>query len=87
MPPQQQQFDASNERQIQLALQALEQDATLSQRRAAAIYGVSQSTISKRRARQPLRVNTMPNSRNLTNTEEWVIVKHIVNLVKQGFPR
>jgi hypothetical protein len=29
----------------------------------------------------------MPNSRNLTNTEERVIVKHIVNLVKQGFPR
>jgi hypothetical protein len=41
MPPQQQQFDALNERQIQLALQALEQDATLSLRRAAAIYGVS----------------------------------------------
>jgi hypothetical protein len=28
----------------------------------------------------------MPNLRNLTNTKEQVIVKHIVNLVKQGFP-
>jgi hypothetical protein len=28
----------------------------------------------------------MPNSQNLTNTKEQVIVKHIVNLVKQGFP-
>ena len=29
----------------------------------------------------------MPNLRNLTNTKERVIIKHIVNLVKQGFPR
>jgi hypothetical protein len=29
----------------------------------------------------------MPNSRNLTSTEERVIVKYIVNLVKRGFPR
>ena len=38
-------------------------------------------------AGQPLRANTMPNSRNLTNTEERVIVEHIVNLVERGFPR
>ena len=29
----------------------------------------------------------MPNSRNLTNTKEQVIVKYIVDLVKRGFPR
>jgi hypothetical protein len=29
----------------------------------------------------------MPNSRNLTNTKERVIVEHIVDLVKRGFPR
>ena len=29
----------------------------------------------------------MPNLRNLTNTEERVIVEHIVDLVEQGFPR
>jgi uncharacterized protein YoaH (UPF0181 family) len=29
----------------------------------------------------------MPNSRNLTNTEEQVIVEHIVDLVERGFPR
>ena len=28
----------------------------------------------------------MPNLRNLTNTEEQVIVEHIVDLVKRGFP-
>jgi hypothetical protein len=28
----------------------------------------------------------MPNSRNLTNTEEQVIVEHIVDLVQRGFP-
>jgi hypothetical protein len=34
------------EAQVQLALQALHRDTTLSQRRAAAIYNVSQSTLS-----------------------------------------
>jgi hypothetical protein len=38
----------SNEPRLQLALRALEQDANLSQRRAAAIYNVPQSTLSNR---------------------------------------
>jgi uncharacterized protein YoaH (UPF0181 family) len=86
MPLQQHQLDASNERRIQLALQALKQDAKLSQQRAAAIYRVPQSTISKRRAGQPSRADSMPNSQSLTNTEEQVIVKHILKLVARGFP-
>jgi len=86
MPPQKPQLDALKEAQIQLALQALKQDANLSQRRAAAIYRVPQSTISKRRAGQHSRINTMPNSRSLTNTEERVIVEHILELVARGFP-
>jgi hypothetical protein len=47
MPQQQHQIKPSKERQIQLALQALKQDVTLSQRRAAAIYNVNQSTLSR----------------------------------------
>ena len=86
MPLQQQQLDALKEARVQLAIQALEQDANLSQRRAAAIYGASQSTISKRRAGQPSRVDTMANSRNLDDNEEQVIVKHILDLVARGFP-
>jgi hypothetical protein len=44
IPQQQHQIDSSNKRQIQIALQALKEDATLSQHCAAAIYNVSQST-------------------------------------------
>ncbi|KAJ8118507.1 hypothetical protein OPT61_g524 [Boeremia exigua] len=58
------------EAQIQLALQALKQDANLSQRRAAAIYRVPQSTLSDRRAGRPSRADTMPNLRGLDNNEE-----------------
>jgi hypothetical protein len=84
MPPQQPQFDALKERQIQLALQALEQDAELSVRRAAAIYSASETTLRARRAGRPSRVDTMANSRNLTHDEEQVIVTHILELVTRG---
>jgi hypothetical protein len=50
MSQQQHHLAASKEAQIQTALRALQQDATLSQRRAAAIYSVPQRTISHRRA-------------------------------------
>ena len=60
MPCQQRQLDASKERQVNLAIEALKQDPKLSQRRAAAIYKVPQSTLSVQRARQLLRVNYMP---------------------------
>jgi hypothetical protein len=46
MPQQQHQIDSSNKRQIQIALQALKEDATLFQHCAAAIHDVSQSTLS-----------------------------------------
>ena len=57
MPQQQYQIEPSIERQIQNALQALKQDATLSQRRAAAIYNVAQSSLSRRRAGQTLQAD------------------------------
>ena len=74
------------EAQIQLAIEALEQDATLSQRRAAAIYRVSETTLRERRAGRPSRADAMANSRNLDTNEERVIVKHILELVARGFP-
>ena len=86
MPCQQHQLDALKERQINLAVEALKQDPRLSQRRAAAIYKVPQSTLSARRAGRLPRVDYMPVSRGLNNNEEQVIVKHILYLVKRGFP-
>jgi hypothetical protein len=86
MPQQQHHLEPSTECQIQLALQALKQDATLSVRRAAAIYNVSRNTLSRRRAGQPSRADSSPNSSKLTKFEEDVIVKHIIKLVTRGFP-
>jgi hypothetical protein len=53
---------------------------------AAAIYRVSQATLSDRRAGQPSRADCAADSRKLDNTEERVIVKHILELVGRGFP-
>ena len=84
MPQQQLHFNALKERQIQLALQALKQDAKLSVRRAAAIYSASETTLRARRAGRPSRVDTMANSRILTSAEEQVIVTRILELVTRG---
>jgi hypothetical protein len=55
-------------------------------RRAAAIYNVSYTTLSNRRAGKPLRADTIPNLSNLTKPKEDVIIKHVLNLIKRGFP-
>ena len=86
MPLQQRQLDALKEAQIQLAVEALKRDPKLSVKRAVSIYKVSETTLRKRRAGRPSRADTIANSRNLTNTEEQVIVKHILELVARGFP-
>jgi hypothetical protein len=86
MPRQQRQLDASKERQVNLAIEALKQDPKLSQRRAAAIYRVPQKTISDRRAGRLSRADSIANSRALDENEEQVIVKHILYLDERGFP-
>jgi hypothetical protein len=75
-----------NEGGIQLAVQAIEHDATLFQRPAAKIYRVPQSTISDRLAGASPRRNCKSNSIKLTNTEELVIFQHILKLDEQGYP-
>jgi hypothetical protein len=86
MSQQQQQIQPSNERQIQLALQAIKGDVSLSQRRAAAIYNVPRRTLGDRRAGRPSRADTMPNSSSLTKLEEDVVSEHIIDLIDRGFP-
>jgi hypothetical protein len=86
MAPRQHQSDALKESKIQFALQAIKKVATISQRRAAAIYRVPQKTISSRRAGRPSQAEFTPKSRNLTNTEEQVIVEHIIELIARGSP-
>ena len=70
MSQQQSSLQPSNERQIQLAIQDLKEDANLSVRRAAAVCKVAEATLRDRRAGRPSRADTMANLRNLTNTEE-----------------
>jgi uncharacterized protein YoaH (UPF0181 family) len=86
MPSQIHQSDTPKEAQVQLALQALQQDPKLSVLRAIAIYKVPETTLRDRRAGRHSRADTMANSRNLTNTEKQVIVEHILELVARGFP-
>lgn len=69
MPPQPPQLDAVKERQIQLGLQALEQDADSSQQRTAAIYRVPQETLSDRRAGRASRADSAPKARKLDDNE------------------
>jgi hypothetical protein len=71
---------------MQTALQALKQDATLSLQRAAAIYNVSQTTLSYQRARRPSQADYRPKSINLTKTKEGVVVKYILKLISRRFP-
>ena len=44
------------------------------------------TTLRNRRARQPSRTDTIANLRNLTATEEQVIIKYVLKLVARGFP-
>ena len=86
MPQQNNAKKSLNKADIQLAVQAIKRDATLSQRRAADIYKVSQSTLSDRLAGTPSRRDCTPNSMKLTSTEELVIVQHILKLDERGYP-
>jgi uncharacterized protein YoaH (UPF0181 family) len=47
---------------------------------------VPRTTLRDRRARRPLRADTIANLRNLTATEEQVIIEYILKLVARGFP-
>jgi hypothetical protein len=51
----------------------MKQDATLSQRRAAALYKVSHTTLSNQHAGKPPRADYTPESRNLDKNKEEMI--------------
>jgi hypothetical protein len=63
-----------NESQIQLALQAIKRDATLSLPRAARIYKVPERTLRRRRDGISSQRDCVPNSMKLLKTEEDVTV-------------
>jgi hypothetical protein len=71
---------------LQLALKAIERDATLSLRRAAKIYNAPRFTLSTRRAGTTFIRDCTPKSMKLLKTEEEVIVQHILDLDARAFP-
>ena len=86
MPPRNNVQNSSKESRLQLAIQAIQRDATLSQRRAAAIYSVSQSTLSDRLAGKLSRQDCTPNSMKLLTTEEETVVDYILDCDARGYP-
>jgi len=76
----------ANESRVILALQALEDNKSLSVLAVAKIYNVNRMTLTRRRAGKPIRCDTTPKSRRLTDSEENAIVQYIVELVIRSFP-
>lgn len=75
-----------NEADLVLAVQAIQNNPKLSKRRAAKTYEVPESTLRARLSGRLSRRDTQPNSRIMTNLEEEVIVKHILDLDARAFP-
>lgn len=69
-----------------LALQALENDPTLSIRKSAQLYKVDRTTLSRRQHGIRTQANTNSNKRKTTELEEEAIVKRVLELDAQGFP-
>ena len=76
----------NDESQLNLALQAIRRDPTLSLRRAAKLYSVHHTKLSRRQRGIPSRRDISANSRKLTDLEELVLVERILDLASKGFP-
>ena len=76
----------SNEGQLFLALQAVQQDPQLTIRAAAKLYKVDHVTLGRRQRGLPSRRDVPINSRKLTNSEESAIVQYILDLDSRAFP-
>jgi hypothetical protein len=75
-----------DESQLNLALQAIQRDPTLSLRRAAKLYSVHHTKLSRRQRGILPRYAIQANSRKLVDLEELVIVERILDLDSKGFP-
>ena len=73
------------EANIFLAISAINQDQISSVRRAAATFNCSESTVRRRRAGIAARRDCQPNSKKLTELEEEVITRHVLDLDARGF--
>jgi hypothetical protein len=77
---------SSNEANIILALQAIQNDPSLSVRKAATIYKVNHRTLQRRQhGTQSIR-DSIPRSRKLSDQEEQIVVQFVLDLDSRGFP-
>nr|AER39693.1 transposase [Verticillium dahliae] len=76
----------SQERQLQLALQAIQNDPDLSIRAATNIFGVPRMTLTRRLRGITSQRDRIPLNRNLTELEELTIVQYILELNSRAFP-
>jgi hypothetical protein len=74
------------ESDIILALKTLQMAPHLKISKVARIHNVPRTTLRDRYHGKPSRHETHPNSRKLTNLEESVIVRHILDLDSRSFP-
>src|SRR4051794_29456198 len=74
-----------HEGRLQLALQAYNRNEFKSYRAAADAFNVKSLRLSERARGVPFRLETPPNSRKLTQSEEQTIIRYILNLDSRGF--
>jgi hypothetical protein len=79
-------MSSQKEAQILLALQAFKKAPKQSVREIAQIYSVPKTTLLARLKGRPARLNQTANSRKLTDLEESVLVREILDLQARGFP-
>ena len=75
-----------NKSRVIMALQAFQKDRNLSIKYVSMIYKVSRTTLTARSNSRILRRDILTNLINLTLLEEETILKHIIDLIKRGFP-
>ena len=75
----------TQEARIILAIEAIRTSKKLSRRSAAKIYNVPEATLRDRMAGRTHRPETRPNRHKLTDLEEEVLIRYILNLDSRGF--
>ena len=70
---------------IDLAIKAMKSNANLSQRRAAAVYNVPETTLRRQRAKPASQRVIHPNAYKLSMQEEEVLIQYIRKLDGRGF--
>ena len=75
----------TQEARIILAIEALQTSKSLNRRSASILYKVPYSTLTDRMAGRPSRRETKANSLKLTELEEEVIIRNILDMDARGF--